>query len=153
PFLLQRKHPDRAALGNRRIVARKEVVQRALHAGGIAAPAGVECDVLLSVNRESGWWSEDAGRDGKFPKQLSIFRVERVDLPITRTAGEDQAAARGENGAPVRALLIIVRPRLLARVHVPRLDFTEMIGPRVDRVCRSVSSRCSCEAAAGCVNR
>src|SRR5580765_7241691 len=56
-----RKHPDRAALWHLRIFPREDAVQLRLHACGVDAPARLHRDVLLAVEHERGWLSDDAG--------------------------------------------------------------------------------------------
>jgi len=65
--LLESENPNRAAFGHFRILAREKTIEVRLHLPGIAAPAGVHGDVLLTVHEKRCWRSQHARTRGKFP--------------------------------------------------------------------------------------
>src|SRR5262245_5009750 len=85
-----REEPYRPAFRNFRELAGEETIQRCLHTARVAAPPGLNREVLLAVEQERRWRCEDAGVGREFPQQLAGCCVECVELAIRRAAREDE---------------------------------------------------------------
>src|SRR5215470_16372942 len=71
-----REQPYRPAFRNLRELAGEEAIQRRLHTARVAAPSGLDREVLLPVEQERRWRCEDAGVGREFPQQLARGCVE-----------------------------------------------------------------------------
>src|SRR5438067_1146383 len=130
--LLHREHPDHAAFGHVGIMAERDAVDARLHRARILPPSRHDADVLLAVDHERRRRRVDAGVGRLLPQHLARGRVEGAEQGIVGAAAEHEPAAGRQDRAPVRRILERVRPRLLARVDVPRLHFADVIGARRD---------------------
>src|SRR5262249_15939759 len=100
-------------------------VDPAEHALRVDAPARLHGDVLNAADFERRWHARDARARAELPKMLARRRVERVEVAVRRATLEHDTARGREHGAPVRRR-VLVRPRALAGLHVPRLELADV---------------------------
>src|SRR5213594_3247231 len=118
--------PDHAALWDVGLGA-QDVVERTLHALRVDAPAGLHGDVLHAVDGVGARHAGDAGVRAPLPERFAGLAVERTEVAVVGAAGEDEAAAGREYRSPVMRFEC-AHPHLLAGVHVPSLDLTDVLG-------------------------
>src|ERR1700761_2693905 len=98
---VHREHIDGAAGRHVGIPAREGLVQPALHAGGIDAPAGLHGNVLLAIDFKRHGNAVDARDRGVLPQDLSSLRVEGAEQAVVGAAGEQHVTTGREDRPPV----------------------------------------------------
>src|SRR6188508_2340186 len=130
--VLQSKHPHGTPFRHFGELARADGVEPVLHPACVDAPPRLHGDVLAPSQGERRRLPDDAGSGGELPQDLSRPGIERPEHAVGRSAAEDQPAAGGEHGSPVRRPGEVVGPRAGTRVHVPGLHFPDVVGARHD---------------------
>src|SRR5436190_20004213 len=71
-----------------------------------------------------------------------------MDLTVVGAAADDQSATSGQHRPPVRALRVVMGPDPLACVHIPRLNFSKMVGAGSQGRSAARTAASPCEVAA-----
>src|SRR5207249_1993178 len=100
PLPLHGEHPDHAALRHVRLRA-TNIIERALHPLRVHAPAGLHRNVLYAVDREGARDAGNAGVRTPLPERVAGFAVERAEVPVVGSAGEDAPTSSGQYRPPV----------------------------------------------------
>src|SRR4030095_13813609 len=102
-----------------------ERVEPGLHSLSVDAPARLHGDVLHTVDGKRARHAGDPGVGLELPELGAGLGVERPEVTVVGAAEEDEAAAGGEDGAPVHEGEL-VRPGPLTRRHVPGLELADV---------------------------
>src|SRR5258705_3121204 len=104
----------RTGLGNHRCRP-SNLVDPVLNALRVESPTSGDGDVLLAVDFEGRGNANHAGGSRGAPKLIPRARVERPELPIRRSTGEEQVSSRDPKWRP-RAGISVWLPEALSRM-------------------------------------
>src|SRR3984885_6735921 len=132
--LLDGEYPDHAAL--RYVVLEAgdmSARQCILDALRVDAPARLDGDILGTVDFIGHRHAHNAGVGLLLPKDLTRLRIEGPEHPVVGSSGKDQiAGGRGYRAEQLR-FGEVMRPDLLARRRIPRLQLAKMIAAGCNR--------------------
>src|SRR5229473_577158 len=120
------EHEHRTGLRNRCFGASNRV-DAVLNALRIKSPTSRDGYVLLAIDFKGRWNTNHARGSREAPKLISCARVERPELPVGRSTGEEQVPSRHQKRRPEDGLEVVL-PDALAGIQIPGLKLAEMIG-------------------------
>src|SRR5437870_3644276 len=103
----------------------EERVQSRLRPLRIHAPAGLDRDVLNAVDRKRAGHARHARIGLELPEKRPGLGVEGPEVPVVRSAEEDEAAPGREHRTPVH-VSECVGPDPLTAAHVPGLELADV---------------------------